>query len=92
MRARSPGPPPPLSAKQAEANRVYAQVQQLDAALGQADERLNLANYRLNQVQHDIVENGRALVVAKANLKKSHDAIAKRLVTLRRGRAPMSLR
>ena len=73
---------PPLSQKQAEANRVYAQVQQLDSALGQADERLNLANYRLNQVQHDIVENGRALVVAKANLKKSRDAIAQRLVTL----------
>ena len=73
---------PPLSAKQAEADQVYAQVQALDRALGQADERLNLANYRLNQVQHDIVENARALVVAKANLKKSRDAIAQRLVTL----------
>ncbi len=73
---------PPLSAKRAEAQRVFAEVQQLDASLGRADERVNLANLRLAAVQRDLVVNKHELAVAKRNLVKSQKAIAQRLVSL----------
>ena len=73
---------PPISAKRAEAARVFAQVQQLDASLGRADERVNLANIQLARVQHNLAVNRRELLVAKRNLKRSQQAIAQRLVTL----------
>ena len=73
---------PPLSAKRAEAERVFAQVQQLDASLGVADERVNLANIKLARVQQDLKVNKHELQVARRNLKMSQKAIAQRLVTL----------
>ena len=73
---------PPLSAKRAEAQRVFADVQALDAGLGRADERLNLANIQLAQARHELVVNQHELKVAKANLKLSQKMIAERLVTL----------
>jgi cell wall-associated NlpC family hydrolase len=72
----------PLTAKRAEAQRLFAQVQQLDVSLGGADERLNLANLRLAQVQRDLVVNKHELGVAEHNLARSQKAIAQRLVTL----------
>jgi peptidoglycan DL-endopeptidase CwlO len=73
---------PPISAKRAEAERVFAQVQALDASLGRADERVNLANIQLAQAKHDLVVNGYELKVARVNLKRSQQLIAQRLVTL----------
>jgi peptidoglycan DL-endopeptidase CwlO len=75
-------PPGSISAKQAEAQRVYAQVQQLDASLSKADEQVNFANYKLASVQHEIKVNKRELRVAQLNLKKSQKLIAERLVSL----------
>jgi|SRR5579862_7243663 len=72
----------PLSSKRAEAQRVFAEVQQLDTNLGVADERVNLANLRLAAVQRDLVVNKHELVVAKQNLVKGQTAIAQRLVSL----------
>jgi peptidoglycan DL-endopeptidase CwlO len=72
----------PISAKRAQAEQVYAQVQALDASLGAADERFNLANVRLTQVKHDMVVNQHELKVAKKNLSRSQAMIAQRLVTL----------
>ena len=72
----------PISAKRAEAQRVFAEVQQLDTNLGNADERVNLANLRLAGVQRDLAVNKRELGVAKRNLVQSQKAIAQRLVTL----------
>ncbi len=72
----------PISAKRAEAERVYAQVMELDSSLGRADERVNLANLRLAQVKRDLAVNSRELKVAKRNLKRSERMIAQRLVTL----------
>jgi cell wall-associated NlpC family hydrolase len=71
-----------ISAKRAEAQRVFAEVQSLNTSLGVADERLNLANLRLANVQHEIVVNKRELVLAKSNLKRSQRMIAQRLVSL----------
>jgi cell wall-associated NlpC family hydrolase len=75
-------PAPTISSKQAEARQVLADLDQLDASLGAANERLNLANLRLERVQHEIEENTRALRVARHNLRRSQETIARRLVTL----------
>jgi cell wall-associated NlpC family hydrolase len=74
--------PGPISAKKAEAQRVLAEISQLDTSLGRANERLNLANIKLQAVQAQIKENRRELGVAKANLARGQQTIAKRLVTL----------
>ena len=74
--------PGPISAKKAEAQRVLAEISQLDASLGRANERLNLANIKLDAVQAQIKENRRELGIAKANLHRGQQTIAKRLVTL----------
>jgi cell wall-associated NlpC family hydrolase len=73
---------PPISAKQAEAGRVYAQVQALDVSLARADEQVNLANYKLSNVQQEIALNDRELRVAKHNLTRSQRLVAQRLVAL----------
>jgi cell wall-associated NlpC family hydrolase len=73
---------PPISAKRAEAARVFTQVQGLNASLGRADERVNLANIKLAHVQHEVAVNRYELRVAKRNLKRSQKVIAQRLVTL----------
>ncbi len=75
-------PSPSISAKQAEANQVLAQINDLDTSLNIADEKLNFANVKLQQVQHDIGVNQHELVVARHNLLQSRRQIAKRLVTL----------
>jgi cell wall-associated NlpC family hydrolase len=74
--------PPTISGKQAEARQVLQEVNGLNGSLDRADERLNLANLRLSQVGHDIQTNRRELRVAKANLKRSQQQIAERLVNL----------
>jgi peptidoglycan DL-endopeptidase CwlO len=73
---------PPISAKRAEAEQVYAQIQDLNAGLGRADERLNLANIKLADVRHQIAVNRHELRIAKHNLQRSQKVIAQRLVTL----------
>jgi cell wall-associated NlpC family hydrolase len=74
--------PGPISQKRAEAQQVLAELSQLDASLGRANERLNLANLKLAAVQAQMKENRRELVIAKANLLRGQQTIAKRLVTL----------
>jgi cell wall-associated NlpC family hydrolase len=72
----------PISAKRAQAEAVFAQVQALDVSLGQADERLNLANIQLTQVKQDQALNLHELKIAKANLTRSQTMVAERLVNL----------
>jgi cell wall-associated NlpC family hydrolase len=74
--------PGPISAKKAEAQRVLGEISELDASLGRANERLNLANIKLTHVQAEVKVNRRELGIAKLNLHRSQQAIAKRLVTL----------
>jgi cell wall-associated NlpC family hydrolase len=71
-----------ITAKKAEAQQIYARVQQLDADLAKADEQVNFANYKLASVQHEITVNRHELRVAQLNLKKSQKLIAERLVSL----------
>jgi len=74
--------PSPIDSKKAEAQQVLGEISQLDASLGRVNERLNLANLQLGQVQVQIKENRRELGIARQNLQRSQQAIAKRLVTL----------
>jgi cell wall-associated NlpC family hydrolase len=74
--------PGPIAAKRAEAQRVLAEISQLDMELGHANERLNLAKIKLDHVRAEVRVNKRELRIAQQNLRRSQNAIAKRLVTL----------
>jgi cell wall-associated NlpC family hydrolase len=75
-------PSPSISAKEAEARQVVAEINQLNVSLDRSNELVNLANLRLTQVKHDIAVNRRELAIAKHNLAQSRRTIAKRLVKL----------
>src|SRR5215471_14544544 len=73
---------PAIAEKQAEAQQVMAEINQLNVSLDRSDELVNLANLKLAQVKHEIAVNQGELVIAKRNLARSRESIAKRLVTL----------
>ena len=79
--ASAGGAPGTVASKQAEAQRVLAQIQQIDRSLGAAVESYNLANVRLKKIEGDLRENRKQLKVARTNLKISQDSLAARLVT-----------
>jgi cell wall-associated NlpC family hydrolase len=73
--------PGTVSAKQAQAQQVLAQIQQIDESMGAAVEQYNLANVRLAKIETDQRENRKQLKVTKANLKLAQASLAARLVT-----------
>src|SRR5438093_3068133 len=79
--ASANGAPGTVASKQAEAQRVLAQIQQIDRNLGVAVEAYNLANVRLKKIERDRRENRRQLKVARVSLKSAQDSLAARLVT-----------
>ncbi|HEY2326412.1 MAG TPA: NlpC/P60 family protein [Gaiellaceae bacterium] len=76
---------PSIGSKQAEAQQVYAKVQQLGANLETAIAQYQYASVKLNQIHHDQALNRRELKIARTNLRSSQRSIAKRLVALYRG-------
>jgi cell wall-associated NlpC family hydrolase len=73
--------PGTVSAKQAQALEVLAQIRQIDESMGAAVEQYNLANVRLAKIETDQRENRKQLKVTKANLKLAQASLAARLVT-----------
>jgi cell wall-associated NlpC family hydrolase len=73
---------PSVSSKQAEAQRVLADIQRLDMQMEKAVEAYNLANVKLAKIKRDLRENEQALGVARGNLKKGQRTLARRLVAL----------
>jgi cell wall-associated NlpC family hydrolase len=73
--------PGTVAAKQAQAQQVLAQIQQIDESMGTAVEQYNLANVRLQKIETDQRENRKQLKVTKANLKLAQASLAARLVT-----------
>jgi cell wall-associated NlpC family hydrolase len=73
--------PGTVAAKQAQAQQVLAQIQQIDESMGAAVEQYNLANVRLAKIETDQRENRKQLKVTKANLKIAQASLAARLVT-----------
>jgi cell wall-associated NlpC family hydrolase len=73
--------PGSVAAKQAQAQQVLGQIQQIDRNLGGAVEAYNLANVRLHKIEGDLRENRKQLALARANLKVAQKSLAARLVT-----------
>jgi cell wall-associated NlpC family hydrolase len=73
---------PPISAKQAEAQRVLGELQQLDAAAQVANSRYQMATAKLQLVQQQLSENKQALGVARVNLAAAQKALAQRFVAM----------
>jgi cell wall-associated NlpC family hydrolase len=71
--------------KEAEAQTVLAEIQQMDADLEKVIEAYNAAQVRLDQIEAEQAENRRHLEVAKANYADAQAALAKRLVALYQG-------
>jgi cell wall-associated NlpC family hydrolase len=73
---------PSVSSKEAEAQSVLGQVQQLDANLEQAVEAYNFATTKLNRVRADLTENHASLTIAKQDLHSAQAALSARMVSL----------
>jgi len=73
--------PGSVAAKQAQAQQVLGQIDQIDQSLGAAVEQYNLANVRLQKIEGDLRENRKQLTLARANLKVAQKSLAARLVT-----------
>lgn len=74
--------PPAIEAKQAEAQQVYDQLQQMDAELEQAVEAYNGATYELGQIEAAIATNQRHLEIAKRSFKQAQQNLEQRIVAL----------
>jgi cell wall-associated NlpC family hydrolase len=72
--------PGSVAAKQAQAQRVLGQIDQIDQSLGAAVEQYNLANVRLQKIEGDLRENRKQLRLARSNLKIAQKSLAARLV------------
>jgi cell wall-associated NlpC family hydrolase len=72
----------PIAEKQAEAQAVLAQVNELDATLERAIEAYDLANVKLGGIERDLRTNHHELVVARGNLAHSQRTLERRLVAL----------
>jgi len=73
--------PGTVAAKQAQAQQVLGQIQQIDRNLNGAVEAYNLANVRLHRIEGDLRENRKQLTLARSNLKVAQRSLAARLVT-----------
>jgi cell wall-associated NlpC family hydrolase len=73
--------PGTVASKQAQAQQVLAQIQQIDDSLGAAVESYNLANVQLKRIESDQRENRLQLKLTRANLKVAQDSLAARLVS-----------
>jgi len=73
---------PSIASKQAEAQSVMGQVQQLDANLERVIQAYDLATVKLNRVRADLKANEAQLQVAKQSLKHAQAALSARLVSL----------
>jgi len=81
---------PSVSAKRAEAQRVAAEIQQLDANLERARNRYEVATVKLRQIERNLFVNKIALHAARANLKRSQRTLMSRLVAIYTSREDQS--
>ena len=69
----------PITSKRAEARRVLAEIQDIDAQLGHAIEAYNGATLRLDGIRRDLKVNRRELGVARHNLGEAQRRLGARL-------------
>ena len=82
---RSAAADPSISAKQAEAQSVLAQIQEIDGQLSFAIESYNLANVKLDRIKGELRTNSHHLTVARSSLKAAQSHLSARLVALYKG-------
>ena len=71
-----------VASKQAQAQSVLAQIQQLDSSLERAIEAYDLANVKLAHIKHDLATNTHDLSIVRKNLKSAQVELSTRLVDL----------
>ena len=74
--------PPQIEAKQAEAQQVLAQIQQMDADLSHVIEAFNAEQIELDQIKAEQKVNDRRLRIARSNLGNAQGNLEARLVDL----------
>ena len=80
--------PPEVRSKQAQAARVLAEIDSIDAQLGHTVEAWNGANLRLASVERELKTNTAQLRVARAEYRVAQQRIAERLVAIYVGGEP----
>ena len=73
---------PSVDAKQAQAQDVLGQIQEIDSQLSHAIESYNLANVKLDAINADLKANARHLTIAKSSLRNAQRHLSARLVSL----------
>jgi cell wall-associated NlpC family hydrolase len=74
--------PASVAGKRAEAQRVLAQIREIDSSLAHAAEAYNLANIELDRIKGEQRQNARHLALARTNLDRAQTALEARLVAL----------
>jgi peptidoglycan DL-endopeptidase CwlO len=74
--------PASIAGKQAEAQRVLAQIHEIDLAVARAAEAWNAANIELDRIEAEQQRNRRLLKLARANFGRAETALEARLVTI----------
>ena len=73
---------PSVSAKQAQARQVIAQITQLDGSLHRAQNLYDDSTRKLRVIEHSLKINNVALHAARKNLRLSQQALMQRLLTI----------
>jgi cell wall-associated NlpC family hydrolase len=73
---------PSVSAKQAQAQQIMAQMAQLDASLQRATNLYYDSTRKLRVIEHNLKINKIALHAARVNLHRSQQALMRRIVTI----------
>ena len=73
---------PSISAKQAQAQQIMAQMTQLDGSLQRATNLYYDSTRKLHVIEHSLKVNKIALRAARVNLRRSQRALMQRLVTI----------
>jgi cell wall-associated NlpC family hydrolase len=71
-----------IAAKQAEAQRVIGQIQQLGSSMERARNAYDVATVKLHAIDRNLAVNRVGLRAARVNLKRSQHALAQRLVVI----------
>jgi peptidoglycan DL-endopeptidase CwlO len=71
-----------IESKRAQAEAILAEVESMQADLGQTIEAWNYANIELDRIEGDLVTNAKHLVAARKSLVVAQKRIEKRLVDL----------
>jgi cell wall-associated NlpC family hydrolase len=78
----------PIESKEAEAERVLAQIQELDANLGLVIDSFNAAQVELDQIKAAQRLNQRRLEIARGNLGSAQTSLQTRLIELYQNGSP----